>query len=85
MPCCVALTLPHTPAAAGFINVALIGFACLTIKTRLPPRPAGKFVDFKVFVGKPNLGFTLYVAGAATVWLGTCPSSRSPSLETVTR
>ncbi|GAA5838847.1 hypothetical protein JCM9279_003878 [Rhodotorula babjevae] len=56
--------------AVGFINFGLIAFACVTVKTRLPPRPAGKFLDFSVFVGKVNLGYTLYVAGAATVWLG---------------
>ncbi|BGP41701.1 hypothetical protein JCM10449v2_005692 [Rhodotorula kratochvilovae] len=59
-----------TIRAVGFINVALIGFACLKIKSRLPPRPAGNFLDFKVFVGAPNLGYTLYVVGAAIVWLG---------------
>ncbi|GAA5898307.1 hypothetical protein JCM6882_000125 [Rhodosporidiobolus microsporus] len=52
----------------GFINLALLLFACFTIKSRLPPRPAGRIVDFSVFKGDP--GFTLYVLGAAIVWLG---------------
>ncbi|GAA5889366.1 hypothetical protein JCM8208_007856 [Rhodotorula glutinis] len=56
--------------AVGFINFGLIAFAYVTVKTRLPPRPAGKFLDFAVFFGQANLGYTLYVAGAATVWLG---------------
>ncbi|GAA6002589.1 uncharacterized protein JCM10292_007747 [Rhodotorula paludigena] len=59
-----------TIRAVGFINVGLIAFACLTVKSRLPPRRTGAFFDFKVFLGKPNLGFSLYVAGAAIVWLG---------------
>ncbi|POY76555.1 hypothetical protein BMF94_0396 [Rhodotorula taiwanensis] len=57
----------------GFINVALLAFACLVIDTRLPPRPLGKlssWLDFTVFVGKENRGYTLYVCGAAIVWLG---------------
>ncbi|GAA5977105.1 hypothetical protein JCM10908_004858 [Rhodotorula pacifica] len=57
----------------GFINVALLAFACLVIDSRLPPRPIGKissFVDFKVFVGKENRGYMLYVVGAGVVWLG---------------
>ncbi|BGP56722.1 hypothetical protein JCM8202v2_004352 [Rhodotorula sphaerocarpa] len=57
----------------GFINVALISFACLVVDSRLPPRPIGKlssFVDFKVFTGKENRGYTLYVCGAGVVWLG---------------
>lgn len=59
--------------AVGFINVALISFACLVVDSRLPPRPIGKlssFVDFKVFTGKENRGYTLYVCGAGVVWLG---------------
>ncbi|GAA6016414.1 hypothetical protein JCM10207_003853 [Rhodosporidiobolus poonsookiae] len=52
----------------GFINLALLAFACLAIRARLPPRPAGKIVDFGVFRG--DLGFTVYVVGAAIVWLG---------------
>lgn len=62
--------------AVGFINFGLIAFAYVTVKTRLPPRPAGKFLDFAVFFGQANLGYTLYVAGAATVWLG----ASSPSV-----
>ncbi|GAA5879950.1 hypothetical protein JCM3774_005688 [Rhodotorula dairenensis] len=57
----------------GFINVALLAFACLVIDSRLPPRPIGKvssFLDFRVFAGKANRGYTLYVVGAAVVWLG---------------
>jgi len=64
--------------AVGFINLGLIAFASVTVKTRLPPRPAGKFVDFGVFVGKVNVGYTLYVAGAATVWLGASSSLLVP-------
>lgn len=62
--------------SVGFINVALLAFACIVIDSRLPPRPIGKlssFVDFKVFVGKENRGYMLYVVGAGVVWLGTCP------------
>ncbi|TKA52598.1 hypothetical protein B0A53_04608 [Rhodotorula sp. CCFEE 5036] len=57
----------------GFINVALLAFACIVIDSRLPPRPIGRlssFVDFKVFVGKENRGYMLYVVGAGVVWLG---------------
>jgi hypothetical protein len=62
--------------AVGFINVALLAFACIVIDSRLPPRPIGRlssFVDFKVFVGKENRGYMLYVVGAGVVWLGRCP------------
>ncbi|BGP17968.1 hypothetical protein JCM10213_003975 [Rhodosporidiobolus nylandii] len=52
----------------GFINLGLIAFACIVIRPRLPPRTGGKIVDFTVFKG--DLGFTLYVTGAAIVWLG---------------
>lgn len=63
--------------AVGFINVALLAFACIVIDSRLPPRPIERlssFVDFKVFVGTENRGYMLYVVGAAVVWLGRCPS-----------
>ena len=76
--------------AVGFINVTLLAFACIVIDSRLPPRPIGRlssFVDFKVFVGKENRGYMLYVVGAGVVWLGTCPfdfHSSMPEQSTLT-
>ncbi|GAA6020788.1 hypothetical protein JCM11491_004651 [Sporobolomyces phaffii] len=52
---------------AGFIVVGLLIFATLVTNARLPPRKAGKIVDFGVF---KDLPFTVYTFGAATVWLG---------------
>lgn len=69
--------------AVGFINVALLAFACIVIDSRLLPRPIGRlssFVDFKVFVGKENRGYMLYVVGAGVVWLGRCPSDLHSSM-----
>ncbi|GAA5856025.1 hypothetical protein JCM8547_002945 [Rhodosporidiobolus lusitaniae] len=68
--------LLHTPSIGfgwtfrivGFINLALLIFACLTIKARLPPRPKGRFVDFSIYRKDPL--FSLYIVGAAFVWLG---------------
>lgn len=52
---------------AGFLTVALLTFACLTIDTRLPPRTGGKFVDFSVFKD-PIL--SIFAAGAFFILMG---------------
>lgn len=52
---------------SGYLTVALLIIACLTIDTRLPPRKGGKFVDFSVF---KDLTLSLFACGAFFILLG---------------
>ena len=68
---------------AAFMTLGLLSIACITMRTRLPPRKLGKIVDFSVFKDPAYSCFVLgnfLVVGGIYVpyfYIQTCEFRRS--------
>lgn len=73
-PCCQspparlwASTMLTLSDVVGFLTIALVGIAALTVNSRLPPRKIGNIFDFSPFREK---SFALFVAAECIIMWG---------------